>query len=158
MGKGGYVLERKQTVAAPLDEVFEFFAEPRNLARITPSWLAFRIVDPAAVTMRRGERIEYRIRPLGVSQRWVSEITEYEPPRLFVDEQRVGPYRRWHHRHEFREADGGTEIVDRVEYELPFGWLGRIVHGAVVRRQLESIFDHRGRVIDGLFDGSARGG
>lgn len=151
-GGAGHVLERRQVVRAPLDEVFAFFAEPRNLARITPSWLAFRMVDPDGVRMRRGERIEYRIRPLGMPQRWVSEITEYDPPRRFVDEQRRGPYRRWHHTHEFSEVPGGTLIVDRVEYELPFGALGRIVHRAVVARQLRAIFDHRERVIAGLFE------
>jgi ligand-binding SRPBCC domain-containing protein len=146
-----YVLERRQVVSAPLADVFAFFAEPRNLARITPSWLAFRMLNPDGVTMRTGERIEYRIRPLGVPQRWVSEITAYDPPHFFVDEQREGPYRRWRHEHRFSETATGTEIIDRIEYALPFGPLGRLGHALFVRRQLESIFEHRERTIRTVF-------
>jgi ligand-binding SRPBCC domain-containing protein len=156
-----HVLERRQRVARPLAEVFAFYSDPRNLARITPGWLGFRIVGydvPAgpegsaqagvAPAMRRGLRIEYRVRPLGVPQRWVSEITEWEPPARFVDEQVVGPYRRWRHEHGFRAVNGGTEITDRVEYALPFGPLGRVVERLLVARQLRAIFDHRARVVD----------
>jgi ligand-binding SRPBCC domain-containing protein len=90
------------------------------------------------------------VRPLGFPQRWTSEITEWDPPAKFVDEQRKGPYRSWHHEHTFRAVDGGTEIRDRVEYALPFGPLGRIAHAALVRRQLEAIFDHREEVVHEL--------
>ena len=143
-------VERTQRVPRPLDEVFAFYAAPGNLARITPSWLGFQIVTPD-VAMRQGLTIEYRIRPLGVPQRWVSEITLWDPPRRFVDEQRRGPYRRWHHLHEFRAVDGGTEIRDRVTYALPLGPLGRLAHALFVRRQLEAIFAYRERVIRELF-------
>nr|NIQ56791.1 SRPBCC family protein [Gemmatimonadota bacterium]NIU76973.1 hypothetical protein [Gammaproteobacteria bacterium]NIV88652.1 hypothetical protein [Actinomycetota bacterium]NIX22707.1 hypothetical protein [Actinomycetota bacterium] len=104
-----YSLERVQVVPRPLDETFAFFAEARNLARITPPWLGFRIVDDGDLEMRRGLVIEYRVRPLGFPQKWVSEITVWDPPRRFVDEQRVGPYAYWHHEHAFRSVDGGTE-------------------------------------------------
>ena len=144
------VLERVQAVARPLNEVFAFYANPENLARITPPWLGFRVVSPRE-EMRAGLRIEYRIHPLGVPQRWVSEITVWDPPRRFVDEQRCGPYRRWHHLHEFRATAGGTEIRDRVTYELPLGPLGRLAHALFVRRQLESIFAFRERVVNELF-------
>jgi ligand-binding SRPBCC domain-containing protein len=147
-----YVLERRQVVAAPLADVFTFFAEPRNLSRITPPWLAFHMVDPERVTMQTGATIEYRIRPLLVPQRWVSEITSYDPPGGFVDEQRSGPYRSWRHEHRFSDTADGTEIRDRIEYALPFGPIGRLGHALFVRRQLESIFDYRGRIIAELFD------
>jgi len=143
-------VERTQRVPRSLDEVFAFFAAPGNLARITPSWLGFQIVTPD-VEMRQGLTIEYRIRPLGLPQRWVSEITLWDPPRRFVDEQRRGPYRRWRHLHEFRAVEGGTEIRDRVTYELPLGPLGRVAHALFVRRQLEAIFAYRERVVRGLF-------
>lgn len=146
-----YVLERRQFVARPLDEVFAFFSEPRNLARITPRWLHFRMVCADAVGMRRGLRIHYLIRPLGVPQKWVSEITVWDPPHRFVDEQVRGPYRRWHHLHEFRAVDGGTEVRDRVSYELPLGILGRAAHALFVGHQLRSIFDHRERTIEDVF-------
>jgi ligand-binding SRPBCC domain-containing protein len=145
-----YLLERVQVVPRSLSDVFAFYADPDNLARITPPWLGFRILTPKAA-MRAGLQIEYRIHPLGVPQRWVSEITVWEPPHRFVDEQRRGPYRRWHHLHEFRATAGGTEIRDRVTYELPLGPLGRLAHGLFVRRQLESIFAFRERAVRDLF-------
>lgn len=147
-----HVLRREQTVAAPLRDVFAFFERPDNLARITPAWLDFRIVGPDDLTMRRGLEIEYRIRPLKVPQRWVSRITEYDPPHRFVDEQRVGPYRSWHHLHVFEALDEGrTRIVDEVTYELPLGPLGDLAHILFVRRQLRGIFAHRFRVIEERF-------
>lgn len=141
-----HTLHRVQRVPTPLDETFEFFARPENLARITPPWLGFRMVSDD-VRMREGLRIEYRVRPLGVPQRWVSEITAYDPPHRFVDEQVAGPYARWHHEHRFRAVDGGTEVTDTVTYALPFGPIGRLAHGLLVRRQLESIFDYRERTL-----------
>lgn len=146
-----YRLERVQVISRPLDEVFPFFAEPRNLARITPSWLGFRIVSDGPLRMAPGLRIEYRVSPFRLPQRWISEITEYDPPHRFVDEQRVGPYQRWHHVHEFRPVPGGTEVRDVVSYALPFGPLGRLAHVLFVRRQLEAIFAHRQRVVESLW-------
>jgi len=140
-------LERRLVVPRPLDQVFPFFAEPRNLARITPPWLGFRIATGGDLTMRRGLEISYRIRPLGIPQRWTSRISVWDPPRRFVDEQLRGPYRKWHHLHEFLEVTGGTEIRDEVTYELPFGPCGRVAHRLLVRRQLESIFHYRERVV-----------
>lgn len=142
-----FQLVRSQVIPLPLERVFPFFAEPRNLARITPPGLGFRIMTPGPLVMATGLRIEYRVSPLGVPQRWVSEITLWDPPHRFVDEQRVGPYRRWHHLHEFLPAPGGTEVRDVVTYALPFGILGALAHRIFVRRQLEAIFAHRARVV-----------
>lgn len=153
-----YQLVRSQVLPLPLDQVFPFFAEPRNLARITPPGLGFRIVTPGPLVMAPGLTIEYRVSPLLVPQRWVSEITAYEPPYRFVDEQRVGPYRKWHHLHEFREVLGGTEVRDVVTYSLPFGPLGRMAHSLFVRRQLEGIFAYRARVVGGLVGCAPTGG
>lgn len=147
-----YTLERQQTIDRPLEEVFAFYAEPRNLALITPLWLGFRIVSPGPLVMRAGLVIEYRVHPLRVPQRWVSEITEYEPPHRFVDEQRQGPYALWHHEHLFAATPtGGTRITDRVTYTLPFGPLGRIAHALLVRRQLAAIFAYRDARVAALF-------
>jgi ligand-binding SRPBCC domain-containing protein len=146
-----HTLHRVQRVAVPLHETFDFFARPGNLARITPPWLGFRIVSDD-LEMRRGLRIEYRVKPFGVPQKWVSEITAYDPPHRFVDEQRVGPYARWHHEHRFRAVDGGTEVTDTVRYALPFGLIGRLAHGVLVRRQLESIFDYREKALTELLE------
>lgn len=142
-----YRFERRQVVSRPLEQAFAFYEEPRNLCRITPPWLQFRMMAGEAISMRRGLRVHYRIRPLGVAQRWTSEITEYEPPHRFVDEQIMGPYRRWRHVHEFRPVGDATEIVDVIEYEMPFGWLGRLAHALIVGRQLRTIFDYRQRAV-----------
>ena len=147
-----YTLHRVQPVSRRLDETFEFFAGPENLARITPPWLGFRMVSDD-VAMREGLRIEYRVRPLGFPQKWVSEITAYDPPHRFIDEQAEGPYASWHHEHIFRAVDGGTEVVDIVTYALPLGPLGRLAHALLVRRQLESIFDYRREQLSELLGG-----
>lgn len=152
-----YRLERRQRVPRPIEEVFAFFADPRNLARITPPWLGFRIIgssdgdETAPIHMRTGLRIHYRVRPLGIPQRWTSEITVWDPPHRFVDEQRRGPYRRWHHQHRFVEIEGGTAIDDVVEYELPLGPLGALAHALLVERQLKAIFAYREHTIRARF-------
>ncbi len=148
-----YTLSTKQRVARPLDTVFAFYAEPRNLARLTPPSLGFRLVDPSEPVMARGLRLTYRIRPLGIPMTWVSEITEYDPPHWFADEQRRGPYAYWHHEHTFRAVDGGTEVADEVTYGLPFGPVGRLVHALVVRRQLAAIFSFRETAVRETFGG-----
>lgn len=148
---GGH-LERAQVITRSPKEVFEFFAEPANLATITPPWLGFRIVNRAPLTMGVGLLIEYRVAPLlGIPMRWVSEITEWNPPHSFVDEQRAGPYRRWRHRHQFCEVPGGVEVRDTVDYELPLGPVGRWLAPWLVRPRLERIFEYRTEVIAARF-------
>lgn len=142
-----YNLVREQVVERPLEETFAFFAEPRNLAKITPRWLGFSIVELDPGPMREGYRMRYRIHPLGFPSRWTSKITAWDPPHRFVDEQVEGPYRFWRHEHTFRAVDGGTEIRDRVEYALPLGALGRIAHSLLVKWQLQAIFRYRERKV-----------
>jgi len=140
-----YQLRHVQRVPARLDDVFAFFSDPENLETLTPPWLGFRILGASDSPVRLGTRIRYRLRLNGIPLRWESVISEYEPGRMFADEQVRGPYRYWYHRHLFRAVDGGVEIEDLVEYELPLGVLGRIAHTALVRRQLRQIFDFRQR-------------
>ena len=135
------------TAPLPLDDVFRFFENPRNLARITPPQLSFRVTTAGDIEMRRGLEIDYTIRWLGLPLPWRTRITEYQPPRCFVDEQLRGPYKLWRHRHDFQEMNGVSVIADRVEYELPMGFLGRIAHGVIVGRQLKGIFAYRQRAI-----------
>jgi ligand-binding SRPBCC domain-containing protein len=148
-----YTLIRTQEVNKPLEEVFAFFERPENLARITPPSLGFEILTPGPIAMRTGTVIDYTVRPLGPRLHWRTLITEYIPPYKFVDVQLEGPYKFWHHIHSFEKTATGTLITDRVKYILPFGFLGRLAHGLMVKGQLENIFDYRRIVIDELFSG-----
>lgn len=138
-----HVLRRHQLVPGDPETVFAFFESPRNLEEITPPWLRFEVTHTTDEMMRLGTEIEYRLTWQRMPMKWRSRISEYEPGVSFADEMLHGPYRRWYHRHLFRPAAGGVEMEDIVEYELPLGPLGRMVHAAVVRSQLESIFDYR---------------
>ena len=133
-----------------LDEVFAFFADARNLQAITPEWLDFSVVTPDPIQMRPGTLIDYRLRLRGIPIRWRSEITAWEPPHRFVDEQRRGPYRLWVHEHRFLAKDGGTQVLDTVRYVAPGGWL---VDRLFVRRDVEHIFEFRRRKLLERFGG-----
>ncbi len=139
----GYTLERTQVVPRPLEETFAFFSEPGNLGRITPPWLKFELRTPEQIEMGEGVELHYRIRPLGFPQRWTSRIVRWNPPDSFIDEQVSGPYSYWRHTHRFHQTPEGTEIHDRVDYDLPFAAVGRVVHTLIVSRQLRAIFNYR---------------
>jgi ligand-binding SRPBCC domain-containing protein len=143
-------LERVQRVPRPLDEVFAFFSDAYNLAAITPPFLAFRVLTPRPIPMAPGTRIDYVLRLFGVSFRWQTRIEVFEPGRRFVDVQLRGPYRRWHHRHEFVDLGEATLVVDVVDYELPLGPLGALAHPTFVRPTLERIFEYRRAAIGRL--------
>lgn len=149
-----YRLERVQVVPAPRDKVFAFFSLAQNLELLTPDFLKFRIVTPPPIEMRQGTLIEYRISLGGIPMKWLTEIQEWQPNERFVDTQLRGPYRHWHHSHEFRDAKGGTEMRDTVDYELPFGPLGRLAHVLTVQRLLKKLFDYRVAAIERGFRGT----
>lgn len=151
-----YVLEQEQRIPRPLAEVFRFFADAANLERITPPELGFQILTPPPITMRAGAVIDYRLRLHGVPFRWRTVIEELVPGVRFVDTQARGPYKLWRHTHEFREENGVTVMRDRVEYELPFGPLGRVAHRLAVRAQLAGIFAHRHAFVERTFPAVAR--
>lgn len=133
---------------APLERVWSFFADPRNLPEITPPWLGFRVVSPVPERMYPGLLLEYRVRPFRWWESpWVAESTHVEEGRRFVDEQRIGPYRLWHHEHHFRVVDGWVEVRDLVLYALPAGRLGRALASRAVERRLVAIFDYRERAV-----------
>jgi ligand-binding SRPBCC domain-containing protein len=129
------VLERTQVVAAPLEEVWAFFADPANLEAITPPWLRFRILE-APAELAEGASLRYRLSLFGVPVRWRTEITRWAPPRSFVDEQVAGPYRLWVHAHRLSSVRGGTEVHDNVRWRAPAG-------SVLVQRWLDRIFDFR---------------
>ena len=149
-------LERTTLVPAPLHDVFEFFSDPRNLARITPGSMGFKITRMDELPIRPGFRIEYTVKPLfGVPVKWVTRIPVFDPPYRFIDIQERGPYRSWRHEHTFEDVDGRTLMRDRVEYEMPLGPVGAVIQRLVVTRQLQEIFDYRTRKIGRLFAASA---
>ncbi len=150
-------LSRTQTVRATLTDCWAFFSDPRNLAKITPPELDFRIRSELPGEIYPGLMIAYRVRPLlGIPVNWLTEITHVDAPHRFVDEQRVGPYRIWHHEHFFKALNGGrVEIRDVVHYVLPFGWLGDFAQPLIVRRELEKIFAYREKAVAEIFNDEA---
>jgi ligand-binding SRPBCC domain-containing protein len=143
-----HVLEREQRLPGEPADVFPFFADAFNLEQITPPWLRFRVDRPGSIDMRPGALIEYRLRLHRVPLRWQTTIAVWDPPRRFVDVQIRGPYRLWHHTHDFaRDGDGGTVMRDTVRYGLPLGRLGDLAHLLLVRRDLAAIFDFRAEAI-----------
>ncbi len=153
-----YRLTRETFIPAPVTEVWAFFSRPENLNRITPPDMRFEILSEVPPEMQAGLIIEYRVRPLwGLPVRWVTEITHLHgpgqgaPPYFFVDEQRLGPYRFWHHRHEFWPTEEGVRMKDLVHYKLPGGLIGRWLHPYLIRPRLEYIFDFRAQQIATLF-------
>lgn len=127
----------------PLEEVFAFFADAANLESLTPTFLRFRIVTPPPIAMAAGTRIDYRLSLFGVPFGWQTRIESFEPGVRFVDVQVSGPYREWHHLHEFHRDPLGTRMIDRVDYDLPLGPFGALTHRLFVRPTLERIFDYR---------------
>jgi ligand-binding SRPBCC domain-containing protein len=147
-----HVLRREQRLPAAPDEVFPFFADAQNLEAITPPWLGFRVVTPRPIDMRAGALIEYRLRLHGAPLRWRTRIAVWDPPRRFVDVQIDGPYRLWHHTHDFEpHPGGGTVMRDTVRYALPLGPLGALARRLLVARDLAAIFDFRHAAIGQRF-------
>jgi ligand-binding SRPBCC domain-containing protein len=143
-------LETVQRIPVPLALAWEFFSDARNLSRITPPSMGFQVTSPLPERVYPGLIIAYRVRPLlGVPLTWVTEITQVDPQRMFVDEQRIGPYRMWHHEHHFRAVDGGVEVRDLVHYALPPG--GGIAHRWMLAPRLAQIFAYRKQVLESTF-------
>lgn len=145
-------LRGEQWVPRPVNEVFGFFSDAFNLERITPPLLRFTVLTPPPIEMREGVLIDYRLRVRGLPVRWQSEITAWEPPHRFVDEQRRGPYRMWRHEHTFEERDGGTVCRDLVRYSVPGG---RLVQRLFVDPDVRKIFAYRSEQLAEVFGGAS---
>lgn len=147
-----YRFETEQFIPISLDEAWDFFSDPYNLPLITPDWLNFNISSCPERRMYAGMVITYTVKPLlKIPVVWVTEITHVNEPRFFVDEQRFGPYKFWHHQHFFEEVNGGVIMKDIVTYALPFGFFGRIANKLLVKKKIKKIFDYRRQVLDGSF-------
>jgi ligand-binding SRPBCC domain-containing protein len=133
----------------PREQVFAFFANPRNLDRLTPPWLRFEILTEDPIEMRAGTLLDYKLRIHGVPIHWQSEITVWEPPLRFVDRQTRGPYRSWLHTHAFLSHQGGTIVEDSVKY-VPSG--GSIIQRFLVAPDLQRIFSYRHEMLQQLFN------
>jgi hypothetical protein len=138
-------------VPRPLEEVFSFFSRAENLEVLTPAWLNFKILDVHPQPVQKGTIIKYKLRMRGLPIRWISEILKWNPPHGFIDIQRNGPYKLWHHTHRFADEGNGTRIIDEVLYDLPFGMLGKLAHLITVRSDIDQIFAFREAKIRELF-------
>jgi len=144
-----YRLETKQVLPISMEEAWDFFSSPDNLKEITPDHMGFDITSPAQKKMYPGMLITYRVSPLlGIKMRWCTEITQVKENQYFIDEQRFGPYKMWHHQHHFKAVEGGVEMKDIVHYGIPLGFLGRIANSLFVKSQLRDIFEYRAVAVE----------
>jgi ligand-binding SRPBCC domain-containing protein len=147
-----YTLHKKQQLPITLDKAWGFLSNPKNLKVITPDYMSFNIVSNIDRPLYTGQIIQYIVTPLlGIKTKWVSEITHIEEKKYFVDEQMYGPYSLWHHKHFVKEIDGGVELEDIIDYKVPLGFLGQLVHPFLVKPKLEEIFNYRQKKLEALF-------
>ena len=147
-----HVMEQEQRLPISLEAGWKFFSSPRNLDEITPVEMGFKITSLRSEIMHEGQIISYKVAVLpGIWIPWVTEIKSVDEGRSFVDEQRFGPYKFWHHRHTFEEIPGGILMRDLVHYGLGFGPLGAIAHDWFVQRKLKDIFGFRRQTLEQRF-------
>ena len=150
--------KKESEIGASPEEVFAWHEREGAVERLTPPWERVEMVERAR-DLRVGSRVVFRVFTGPVGQTWVAEHTAYEPPHLFVDEQRRGPFAYWRHEHRFeRTGRNTTRMIDEIEYELPLGWLGEVFGGAFTRRKLERMFEYRHRVVAEAFSGRSADG
>ena len=139
-----YNLKSKQKLPISVNKAWDFLSSPLNLKTITPEYMGFNILSGADRKMYPGQIIQYIVTPLfGIKTKWVTEITHVQENKYFVDEQRFGPYALWHHKHFIRPIDGGVEMEDIIDYKIPFGLIGQLVHPIIIKPKLKEIFDYR---------------
>jgi ligand-binding SRPBCC domain-containing protein len=147
-----YTLHTKQNLPISVAQAWDFLSDPRNLKTITPPYMGFEILSGADRAMYPGQIIQYIVTPvLNIPTKWVTEITHVVDQKFFVDEQRFGPYALWHHKHFIKEIPGGVEMEDIVDYKVPFGILGQMVHPIIVKPKLQEIFDFRRKKLIEMF-------
>jgi len=144
-------LKKQQWIARPVDEVFRFFSEVKNLEVITPPWLKFEVVKASTPDIQKDTLIDYKLKIRGVPVRWQSKIESWDRGTRFVDIQTKGPYKYWHHTHTFEAFAGGTLMTDIVRFQVPMGWFGKLLIGKLVQKDVETIFKFRQEKIEELF-------
>ncbi len=152
MGKV-YSIYSKQSLPVGLEEIWTFFSDAKNLLAVTPPHLNLKVTNQVyGSTIYAGQVMTYTVTPLlGIAIWWMTEITHVEPLKYFVDDQRKGPYKLWHHQHHFKAIEGGVEMIDLIHYRLPFGILGNLANSLLVRNELKKIFAYRNQKIIELF-------
>lgn len=149
---GIFTLYAEQWLPLSLEEAWDFFSSPTNLAKITPPQMRFEITNGQPQRMYAGQVIAYLVSVIpGVRTKWVTEITHVDHLRYFVDEQRFGPYALWHHEHHFKEENGGVLMADKVSYKLPMGALGRTVAQKQISKKVVEIFQFRKKYLEERF-------
>ena len=147
-----YTLKSIQRLPISIEKAWEFFSDPKNLKTITPDYMGFITLSGDDRSMFPGQIIQYIVTPvMGIPMKWVTEITHVQEQKYFVDEQRFGPYSLWHHKHFFKKIPGGVEMEDIVDYKIPMGILGQMVHPILVQPKLKEIFDYRTQKLTELF-------
>ena len=147
-----YKIHTRQKLPISKKEAWEFLSNPKNLKTITPEDMSFDILSGDDRPMYSGQIIQYMVSPiLGIKSKWVTEITHVIDGEYFVDEQRFGPYSFWHHKHFIKEIPGGIEMEDIIDYKLPFGIIGRLIHPIIVKSKLQTIFEYRRKKLIELF-------
>ena len=148
-----YQLTKTQKLPASIDEVWNFISSPENLKEITPEEMGFTVTsNSGSDKMYPGMIITYKVSPLlGIKMDWMTEITTVKDHQYFIDEQRFGPFKFWHHEHHFEEIDGGVLMKDRLSYGIPFGFIGQIANAIIVDKQTQGIFDYREKAVEEMF-------
>lgn len=146
-------IKRTQTLPISLRAAWDFFSSPKNLAVITPPEMGFQtLYVSGGEKTYAGQIIRYKVYVLpGVPVHWVTEITQVSELNYFIDEQRFGPYALWHHQHHFKEIEGGVEMIDEVNYAIPFGLIGRLANWLFVEQRVNGIFDYRFKMLENYF-------
>lgn len=148
--EGYHVFEAEQWVPRPAEDLFQFFSDEKNLEKITPPWLNFKVKYKTTPQIQAGTLINYELKLNGIPFFWQTLIETWQPPVEFVDTQKKGPYATWKHRHQFEPLGKGTLMKDRVLYKLPMGLLGELVAGWKVHSDVLGIFQFRRRIVTQL--------
>ncbi len=149
-----YTLHFSQKLPISLEEAWDFFSSPLNLSRLTPKTMNFIITSDysSKTKMYEGMIINYKVSPLlGIRMDWMTEITAVKEGEYFIDEQRFGPFKFWHHEHHFEKLEGGVLMTDKLMYGIPYGFIGTIANALVVGKQTKEIFDYREKVVEEMF-------
>lgn len=151
---GIYTLRSEQLLNVSIEKAWEFFSNPKNLENITPAYMGFKITSQLDSKAYPGQIITYKVNILpGISSSWVTEITQVKDQEFFIDEQRFGPYKMWHHEHVFKPLEGNkTLMIDKISYKIPFGILGHLAQKLFIKKQLTTIFEFRTLTLNRLFN------